>query len=154
MGKPTGFKEFERESEPYRDPVERLVDFKEKVIPADSLAVLARAVAELPREERGTSALITCLALLLEKKGDLARAEPLLERQIHPTVICNGYLKALDDAVKWLDELATPLDLAGWAWRRGATGVVLTVVNPALLASLRLSATALLEQPRARRSFS
>merc|ERR1719230_1224735 len=41
----------------------------------------------------------------------LIRAEPLLERQIHPTVICNGYLKALDDAVKWLDELAIPLDL-------------------------------------------
>ncbi len=29
MGKPTGFKEFERETEPYRDPGERLVDFKE-----------------------------------------------------------------------------------------------------------------------------
>ena len=41
----------------------------------------------------------------------LSRAEPLLERQIHPTVICNGYLKALDDAVKMLDELATPLDV-------------------------------------------
>ena len=33
-------------------PEDGLVDFKEKVIPADSLAVLARAVAELPREER------------------------------------------------------------------------------------------------------
>jgi len=41
----------------------------------------------------------------------LARAEPLLDRKQHPTVICNGYLKALDDAVKALDELATPLDL-------------------------------------------
>merc|ERR1740138_1595186 len=41
----------------------------------------------------------------------LARAEPLLERHIHPTVICNGYLKALDDAVQALDELAVPLDL-------------------------------------------
>jgi len=29
MGKPTGFKEFERKTEPYRDAVERLVDFKE-----------------------------------------------------------------------------------------------------------------------------
>ena len=29
MGKPTGFKEFERETEPYRDALERLVDFKE-----------------------------------------------------------------------------------------------------------------------------
>jgi len=41
----------------------------------------------------------------------LARSEPLLERHVHPTVICNGYLKALDDAVKWLNELAVPLDL-------------------------------------------
>lgn len=29
MGKPTGFKEFERATEPYRDAAERLVDFKE-----------------------------------------------------------------------------------------------------------------------------
>ena len=29
MGKPTGFKEFQRETEPYRDALERLVDFKE-----------------------------------------------------------------------------------------------------------------------------
>ena len=29
MGKPTGFKEFEREVEPYRGPSERLLDFKE-----------------------------------------------------------------------------------------------------------------------------
>merc|ERR1719446_1703310 len=42
----------------------------------------------------------------------LARAEPLLERQIHPTVICNGYLKALDDTVKFLDEISVPLDLS------------------------------------------
>ena len=48
----------------------------------------------------------------------LARSEPLLERQIHPTVICNGYLKALDDAVKFLDELATPLDLNNREVRR------------------------------------
>jgi len=41
----------------------------------------------------------------------LVLAEPLLDRQVHPTVICNGYLKALDDAVKALDEMAIPLDL-------------------------------------------
>ena len=29
MGKPTGFKEFERVSEPYRDPIKRLDDYKE-----------------------------------------------------------------------------------------------------------------------------
>jgi len=41
----------------------------------------------------------------------LAQSEPLIDRQMHPTVICNGYLKALDDAVKMLDEIAVPLDL-------------------------------------------
>jgi T-complex protein 1 subunit gamma len=41
----------------------------------------------------------------------LARAEPLLDRKVHPTVICNGYLKALDDALKALDAIAVPLDL-------------------------------------------
>ena len=29
MGKPTGFKEFDRKPEPYRDAMARLVDFKE-----------------------------------------------------------------------------------------------------------------------------
>ena len=29
MGKPTGFKEFDRATEPYRDPVKRLLDYKE-----------------------------------------------------------------------------------------------------------------------------
>ncbi|MFT7219988.1 MAG: glutamate synthase (NADPH/NADH) small chain [Candidatus Azotimanducaceae bacterium] len=33
MGKPTGFKEFDREAEPYRDPVVRLVDFREIYTP-------------------------------------------------------------------------------------------------------------------------
>merc|ERR1719224_376092 len=42
----------------------------------------------------------------------LALSEPLLERKVHPTVICNGCLKALDDAVKMIDEISTPLDLS------------------------------------------
>ncbi len=33
MGKPTGFKEFDRKVEPYRDPTARLVDFKEIYTP-------------------------------------------------------------------------------------------------------------------------
>merc|ERR1719198_2708657 len=41
----------------------------------------------------------------------LVLSEPLLDRQVHPTVICNGYLKALDDAVKALNDMAVPLDL-------------------------------------------
>jgi NAD(P)H-dependent glutamate synthase small subunit len=35
MGKPTGFKEFEREVEPYRDPKQRLLDYKEIYTPHD-----------------------------------------------------------------------------------------------------------------------
>ena len=42
----------------------------------------------------------------------LSLAEPLLDRQLHPTTICNGYLKALDDIIVALDEMATPLDLS------------------------------------------
>lgn len=42
----------------------------------------------------------------------LAQAEPLIERQVHPTVICNGYLKALDDAVKILDTVAVTFDVS------------------------------------------
>jgi len=41
----------------------------------------------------------------------LVLSEPLLDRQTHPTVICNGYLKALDDALKVLNDMAIPLDL-------------------------------------------
>lgn len=41
----------------------------------------------------------------------LKLAEPLLDRQMHPTLICNGYLKALDDAVIALNDIAQPLDL-------------------------------------------
>ncbi len=35
MGKPTGFKEFERRTEPYRAPAERLLDYKEIYTPHD-----------------------------------------------------------------------------------------------------------------------
>ncbi len=35
MGKPTGFKEFDRQTEPYRDAMERLVDYKEIYVDHD-----------------------------------------------------------------------------------------------------------------------
>eukprot|EP00320_Phaeocystis_rex_P000412 CAMPEP_0119056360 /NCGR_PEP_ID=MMETSP1178-20130426/1046_1 /TAXON_ID=33656 /ORGANISM="unid sp, Strain CCMP2000" /LENGTH=551 /DNA_ID=CAMNT_0007037085 /DNA_START=29 /DNA_END=1684 /DNA_ORIENTATION=+ len=41
----------------------------------------------------------------------LVLSEPLLTRQMHPTVICNGYLKALDTITQTLNEMAVPLDL-------------------------------------------
>eukprot|EP00218_Dolichomastix_sp_CCMP3274_P006675 CAMPEP_0170143220 /NCGR_PEP_ID=MMETSP0033_2-20121228/9609_1 /TAXON_ID=195969 /ORGANISM="Dolichomastix tenuilepis, Strain CCMP3274" /LENGTH=554 /DNA_ID=CAMNT_0010379651 /DNA_START=32 /DNA_END=1696 /DNA_ORIENTATION=+ len=40
----------------------------------------------------------------------LSAAEPFLEKNIHPTVICRGYLKALEDAQKVMDEVAFPID--------------------------------------------
>jgi T-complex protein 1 subunit gamma len=41
----------------------------------------------------------------------LAVAEPFLERNLHPTVIIRGYLKALKDAEEILDELSFPVDV-------------------------------------------
>jgi len=71
----------------------------------------AKSMIELSRAQEeevgdGTTSVIVLAGEYLSK------AEPLLDRHIHPTVICNGYLKALDDAVRWLDELAVPLDLS------------------------------------------
>ena len=40
----------------------------------------------------------------------LHAAEPFLERQLHPTVIIRGYVRALEDALKVVDELAFPID--------------------------------------------
>jgi len=70
----------------------------------------AKSMIELSRAQEeevgdGTTSVIVLAGEFLN------RSEPLLERQVHPTVICNGYLKALDDAVNWLNELAVPLDL-------------------------------------------
>lgn len=36
MGKPTGFKEFVREAQPYRDVAERLLDYKELFVAVDT----------------------------------------------------------------------------------------------------------------------
>lgn len=40
----------------------------------------------------------------------LSVAEPLLDQGIHPTVIVQGYLKALEDALKSLNDIAIPID--------------------------------------------
>jgi len=71
----------------------------------------AKSMIELSRAQEeevgdGTTSVIVLAGEYLKL------AEPLLERQQHPTVICNGYLKALDDAVKYLDTMATPIDLS------------------------------------------
>ena len=40
----------------------------------------------------------------------LHMAEPFLEKNVHPTVIVRGYVKALEDAIKIVDELSFPID--------------------------------------------
>jgi len=40
----------------------------------------------------------------------LGVAEPLLEKKIHPTVIVSAYMKALEDAVKLMEDCAIPVD--------------------------------------------
>ena len=37
-------------------------------------------------------------------------AEPFLERSLHPTVIIRGYVRALEDALKIVGDLAFPID--------------------------------------------
>ena len=38
-------------------------------------------------------------------------AQPFIEKEVHPTVVVRGYMKALQDAVKILDEIAFPIDV-------------------------------------------
>lgn len=40
----------------------------------------------------------------------LSHAEPHLDRNIHPTVICRALMKALDDAVELVEKLAFKID--------------------------------------------
>ena len=40
----------------------------------------------------------------------LAAAEPFIEKNIHPTVIVRAFMRALDDAIKVVDEIAFPFD--------------------------------------------
>lgn len=40
----------------------------------------------------------------------LSVAEPLLEKNIHPTVIVSGYLRALEDSLKLLEQVAIPIN--------------------------------------------
>lgn len=40
----------------------------------------------------------------------LHMAEPFLEKNVHPTVIVRGYVKALEDAIKIVDDLSFPID--------------------------------------------
>jgi len=70
---------------------------------AKSMIELARAQDEEVGD--GTTSVIVVAGEMLHV------SEPLLERNLHPTTICNGYLKALEDAVAIIDTLAYPVDL-------------------------------------------
>jgi thermosome len=53
----------------------------------------------------GTTSVVVLASALLEK------AERLLDQNIHPTIIIEGYKKALDHALKILDEVAIKVDI-------------------------------------------
>lgn len=70
---------------------------------AKSMIELARAQDEEVGD--GTTSVI-CLA------GELMQAaSPFIENEIHPTVIVRAYYKALDDALKVIDNIAVPIDV-------------------------------------------
>ncbi|MEB3806299.1 MAG: thermosome subunit, partial [Desulfurococcales archaeon] len=53
----------------------------------------------------GTTTVVVLAGTLLEK------AEKLLDENIHPTTIIDGYTKALERALKYLDEIAVPVNV-------------------------------------------
>ncbi|KAG8461916.1 hypothetical protein KFE25_013935 [Diacronema lutheri] len=74
---------------------------------AKSMVELSRAQDEEVGD--GTTSVIVIAGEMLHV------AEPLLLRDFHPTVICSGFLRALDDALVVLRELAFPIDLTNRA---------------------------------------
>ncbi|MEM4672766.1 MAG: TCP-1/cpn60 chaperonin family protein, partial [Sulfolobales archaeon] len=53
----------------------------------------------------GTTSVIILAGTLLEK------AEKLLDQNIHPTIIIEGYKKALNEALRAIDEIGTKIDI-------------------------------------------
>jgi T-complex protein 1 subunit gamma len=69
----------------------------------------AKSMIELARTQDeevgdGTTSVIVLAGEMLKV------AEPFFERHIHPTVICQGYMRALEDAVKVMEEIAIKID--------------------------------------------
>ncbi|DBA86859.1 TPA: T-complex protein 1 subunit gamma [Trebouxia sp. C0005] len=69
----------------------------------------AKSMIELSRTQDeevgdGTTSVIILAGEMLHM------AEPFLEKNVHPTVIVRGYVRALEDAVKIVDELSFPID--------------------------------------------
>jgi len=42
----------------------------------------------------------------------MAAARPFIERDIHPSVIVGAYYKALEESIKCIEELSTPIDVS------------------------------------------
>jgi len=70
---------------------------------AKSMIELARAQDEEVGD--GTTSVIILAGEMLNI------AEPFLHKEIHPTILVNAYYKALDDAIKIADDIATPVNL-------------------------------------------
>lgn len=69
----------------------------------------AKSMIELSRTQDeevgdGTTSVIVLAGEMLKV------ALPFFERNIHPTIICQGYMQALEDALKVMDEIATEID--------------------------------------------
>ncbi|DBA78822.1 TPA: T-complex protein 1 subunit gamma [Trebouxia sp. C0004] len=69
----------------------------------------AKSMIELSRTQDeevgdGTTSVIILAGEMLHM------AEPFLEKNVHPTVIVRGYVRALEDAIKIVDELSFPID--------------------------------------------
>lgn len=70
---------------------------------AKSMIELARAQDEEVGD--GTTSVIVIAGEMM------VAARPFIEKNIHPTVIVNGYFRALEDAVKLLEDIAVPVDI-------------------------------------------
>jgi len=55
----------------------------------------------------------------------LGVAEPLIEKRIHPTLIVSGYMKALEDSLKMMDELAYKVDTSSMEQMREVVGAAI-----------------------------
>mmetsp|Transcript_17165 Transcript_17165/g.44400 ORF Transcript_17165/g.44400 Transcript_17165/m.44400 type:complete len:551 (-) Transcript_17165:322-1974(-) len=74
---------------------------------AKSMIELSRAQDEEVGD--GTTSVIVIAGEMLHV------AEPLIMRDFHPTIICSGYARALDDALSALRAMAFPIDLSNRA---------------------------------------
>ncbi|MEM1982275.1 MAG: thermosome subunit alpha [Sulfolobales archaeon] len=74
--------------------------------PAAKLLVETAKAVDAEVGDGTTSAVVLAGALL-------SRAESLLDQNIHPTIIIEGYKKAATKALEILDEIATKLDISG-----------------------------------------